>query len=253
MEWIIGFLIGAAIGATGVGGGVMTAPALILFAGFPARDAIGVALVFSAVTKVGAVIVYLWRRHVCFRALGVMLCGGLPGALLGALLTPRLRSGRAESWMLIAVGAAVAVSASFSLARTFTARSRSAAGPRRLGLLGALSAPVGFEVGFSSAGAGALGSILLFNFASLEPASVVGTDLVFGMVVSAAGGGIHAMAGDGRWDALTRLLPAGIVGAVTGAAMASRLPAKILRCAVLAWAAVLGLMLTGKGLGTVFG
>ena len=58
-------------------------------------------------------------------------------------------------------------------------------------VMGALAVPIGFEVGFSSAGEGALGSLLLMSFAPLAPVQVVGTDLVFGLALSSVGGGLH--------------------------------------------------------------
>jgi uncharacterized membrane protein YfcA len=53
-------------------------------------------------------------------------------------------------------------------------------------------APIGFEVGFSSAGAGALGTVALMRFTTLLPSEVVGTDLAFGLLLSVFAGGIHA-------------------------------------------------------------
>jgi uncharacterized membrane protein YfcA len=111
-----------------------------------------------------------------------------------------------------------------------------------------VSFPIGLEVGFSSAGAGALGTVLLFNWTSLEPAKVVGTDLLFGLAVSACAGGMHLAAGN--WDAsvLVKLLLGGIPGAVAGAQLAGRVPARPLRAFILSWAILLGILLAWQGL-----
>jgi uncharacterized membrane protein YfcA len=113
--------------------------------------------------------------------------------------------------------------------------------------------PIGLEVGFSSAGAGALGALFLMNMTTLAPAAVVGTDLSFGLVLSLVGGGIRAAAGDLDGPVLTKLLIGGIAGAITGAMLASRLPSKKLRFVLCVALVFLGGQLAWKGLSTALG
>jgi uncharacterized protein len=246
MELIfLGLIVGAAIGATGVGGGVLTAPALILFLGFGPRVAVATALIFSAVVKVFAGGMYFWRRNVDLRTLGRLLMGGLPGAIVGAAILERFRGPGSDTWVLVVVGGTVGLTAGWSLYRLARTRTVSRDRPN---LLAIISFPIGFEVGFSSAGAGALGAVLLFSCTTLKPVMVVGTDLVFGMLISAAGGGIHVVGGSCDWTALSRLVPAGIIGAFAGAWAARSAPSRYLRMAVLAWALGLGVLLVRQGL-----
>jgi uncharacterized membrane protein YfcA len=245
MELIIGLLIGAAIGSTGVGGGTLTAPALILLMGYEPRIAVATALVFSAAVKIWASGVYLARHQVDFSILWRLLAGGLPGTILGALALQGLRTSQANQWILLVVGATVVVSALVSLA---SIRKRQRETSTRLNWIPVFSLPIGLESGFSSAGTGALGTLVLFNFTALAPAMVVGTDLVFGMLVSAIGGGIHAASGSCNWDALTRLIPAGVVGSLIGARACRAVPAATLRKAVLICTAAVGVSLLWKGL-----
>jgi len=86
MEILLGFAIAVAIGLTGVGGGVLTAPLLIVCLGMPATQAVGTALLFVAAVKIFAVPVYLYRRQVDWRTLASMLAGGVPGVVAGSLL-----------------------------------------------------------------------------------------------------------------------------------------------------------------------
>jgi uncharacterized membrane protein YfcA len=249
VEILIGLVIGFAIGVTGVGGGTLTAPALILLLGFSARAGIATALVFSATVKIWASGIYLWRREVDFRVLGYMIAGGLPGAILGASAIQRLRGGRSDGWILAIVGAIVAISAASSLFRI----GKSNPGARsRPALLPVFTFPIGLETGFSSAGAGALGSVVLFNLTALSPTTVVGTDLWFGMIISGLGGSIHALAGSCDWAALARLVPAGVVGTILGAFVSRALPAKILRSVALACATGVGILLLCKGIKEIF-
>src|SRR5438046_10579101 len=84
-------------------------------------------------------------------------------------------------------------------------------------LLTWLMFPVGAEVGFSSAGAGALGSAALLSLTTLAPAQVVGTDMVFGLLTSVVGGGFHLSAGHFQGAMLMKLIISGVTGAIAGA------------------------------------
>jgi uncharacterized protein len=245
MLTLIGLLIGLAIGMTGVGGGVLTAPLLILVFHMAPGPSVGTALLFSSCVKILSAGVFTLRRQVHARTLLLLLVGGVPGAIAGPLLLKRFAVGRTAPWLLALVGATVCLTAGYSLARAW-----SSTGLRRelAGWLPLASFPIGLEVGFSSAGAGALGTVLLFNWTSLEPAKVVGTDLLFGLTVSACAGGMHMAAGN--WDSgvLVKLLWGGIPGAVAGAQLAGRVPARPLRAFILSWAMLLGILLAWQGL-----
>src|SRR6185312_11855250 len=101
--------------------------------------------------------------------------------------------------------------------------------------------------GFSSAGAGALGAILLLNYSELPAAAVVGTDLLMGIVLGVLGSLFHLGWGSINFDSLLRLLAGGIPGVLLGCAFAKRVPAAKLRFAVAMVAIVLGLQLMWMG------
>ena len=129
------------------------------------------------------------------RPLGATCGGGVPGVLAETLLLRYLDVHRYQRAVLLLVGVMVAGMALYNLYR-MVRPSGAAPGTSRLGWVAAAAVPIGAEVGFSSAGAGALGSLVLLNLTSLTPAQVVGTDLCFGLVVSSAGGAWHLSAGD---------------------------------------------------------
>jgi uncharacterized protein len=108
---------------------------------------------------------------------------------------------------------------------------------------------LGIETGFSSAGAGALGTVMLFNLTSLSPALVVGTSLLFGLIISATAGGIHI--GSCDFHALAHLVPAGLVGVYIGSRVSLGLSVNVLRKAVLYCTILLGALLLGKGIGAI--
>src|SRR5215467_13429350 len=92
MEIVLGFLIAVAIGITGVGAGIITAPVLILFFRVPPAFAVGTALAFGVAVKLLVVPMQLARKQVNFRVLAYMLAGGLPGVLLGSLILTKLNT-----------------------------------------------------------------------------------------------------------------------------------------------------------------
>jgi uncharacterized membrane protein YfcA len=240
MEILIGLLIGFAIGTTGVGGGTLTAPALILILGFTPRTSVATALIFSATVKLSAVAIYAWKSQVKYRVLTYLLLGGVSGAVVGSLVIEHFRSGRSEAWVLLIVGLTITASAIAGLVvRPKVQRNAE----HKSSFLLPPAFAIGIETGFSSAGAGALGSLLLLNFTNLSPAAVVGTDLSFGLITSASGGIVHAFAGGCNWTVLANLVPAGMVGTFAGAMVSHRLPSRALRVAILICAALVGILL----------
>ncbi len=242
--YLLGVLIGLTIGTTGLGGGTITAPALIMVLGLSPVHAVGTALLFSCAARLSAAVSYLWRHQVDFGALGLLLAGGLPGAAVGTMGS-RWLTARHSGWGIAVLGSTVIAAAAFSLLRSILQPDRRTHRPR---MLPALALPIGLSVGFSSAGAGVLGTVVLFSLTRLTPASVVGTDLVFGFIVALVGGGIHLAIGNCEPVVLAKLIIGGSLGSLAGSSLAGRLPGRTLRSAVLSVAIVLGIILVLKGL-----
>jgi uncharacterized protein len=103
------------------------------------------------------------------------------------------------------------------------------------------------ESGFSSAGAGALGTVLLLNYSEMTPGQVVGTDLLFGLVLAVIGGAFHWTFGSINSPVLLELLVGGLPGVIAGCLLARRVPANKLKTAVATIAIVAGLQLVWTG------
>jgi uncharacterized membrane protein YfcA len=238
MTYLLGFVIALAIGLTGVGAGTLTTPMLILAVGLPARIAVGTSLIFGAVVKIITSPVYMARRQVDWRTLGFMLAGGVPGVLIGVFAL-RGVDGKVITGV---IGITIVVVAIFNLFRP-TAENRH----DRTKWLTLVALPIGTEVGFSSAGAGALGALSLLSMTKLSAAAVVGTDLVFGLVLSLIGGGVNAAMGTLNGAVLLELLAGGVPGAILGAFLAGKVPSKQLRMGLSGAMALLGANLFYKG------
>lgn len=249
MEIIAGFLIALAIGATGVGAGSITAPILILFFGMSATDAVTTSLVFSTIVKLFATPIYLSRGQVNFRALAYIAAGGLPAVIIGSVLLNHLDKNGLTRPILIIVGVTVLVSAMGTFWRSMspTGIPQKAVNPA---WLPAVFAPIGFEVGFSSAGAGALGTVALMRFTTLHPAEIVGTDLAFGLLLSLFAGGIHASTTGVPWPVLWKLLAGGIPAVLIGTQLTKVLEPRKMRLALCVWLIYIGGQLSWRAIQT---
>lgn len=247
MEILLGFAIAWVVGMSGMGGGPLAAPLLILVLGLPPAEAVGTSLLFVSVTKLSATSVYWSQRQIDWPTFRQLAWGGVPGVLLGTWLLDRFSSHpRLQPVVLVTIGLLIALMTLLSFYRSLR-RSHDAVSVERPHLLPWLAFPIGLEVGFSSAGAGALTSLALLNTTRLAARRIVGTDLVFGLLLAALGGGIHLTAGHANLDLFWRLSLGGVVGALCGAWSASRLPAPALRLALNVVMAILGQQLLWKG------
>lgn len=230
LEVAIGFGIALMLGLTGVGAGVLTAPALLLILHTPAKLAVGTALVFGAVIKFVAAPNYALRRQVNYPVLGWMLLGGLPGVLLGSLWLDHVA--RTRSHLLLGiVGVVVFVSAALNLWRLLGGKTPGPGRDRRR-WLPLVTLPIGIEFGFSSAGSGALGSVALMSLTSITAGQIVGTDVFFGLGLSLVGGGWQFTAGNFDGFLLAKLMAGGVLGALAGAQLAAVMPSRPLRFAL---------------------
>jgi hypothetical protein len=240
MELAIGFLIAFAIAVTGVGAGTITAPILVLFLHVPLALAVGTALVYSAIVKLIVVPVQMWRKQVAYRAVGYMLLGGLPGVLIGVWLFRRIVQHGHESILYAALGSIIVISSGWHLYKTFRGKHISQAERNRPRWLALLMLPIGAEVGFSSSGAGALGTIALLGLTTLSTAQIVGTDLAFGLCLSLVGGALHLLSQNLDSALLLKLVVGGFLGAIAGSMAAPRLPNRKLRLVLTAWLLMIG-------------
>lgn len=245
MQIVIGFVIALFVGLTGVGGGSFTTPALVLIAGLSGAEAVGTALVFSTIVRLTAAPFYIAGKHIHVRYLWLMLVGAVPGLLGGTYLLASFNARRWNPSVLIVIGTILILSSVF----TFVYRNRRPV-PRQDSptWLPWLTLPIGLETGFSSAGAGALGTILLLNCSDMPAAKVVGTDLLFGIVLAATGSALHFGFGSISTPALKALLLGGIPGVLAGCALAPRVPSRRLKPFLIALTLLLGLQLVWSGM-----
>jgi uncharacterized membrane protein YfcA len=244
MRPLIGFAIALAMGLTGIGGGSFTVPALLLFAGLSAGEAVGTAFVFAGVVRLFAAPFYIFSRQIHSRYFWLLLRGAVPGLLAGTLVLRMMTARGGSPTVVILLGAVLALSSAVSFAPRAHNHEFAFKNSRWLPWL---AFPIGVESGFSSAGAGALGTMLLLNFSEMTPAQVVGTDVLFGLVLAVIGGMLHWMVGSISASVLFPLILGGIPGVFLGCLLSRHIPAHKLRAVMAFLAICAGLQLVVSG------
>jgi uncharacterized membrane protein YfcA len=233
---VAGALVGILVGLTGMGGGALLTPLLVLFFHVPPLAAISSDLVTSLVMKPIGAAVHLRRKTVQTGLLGWLALGSVPAAFLGSMLIGRIghRSG-VQADLKLVIGIALLGSLSCTVVRQLIDR-RSSAGrtagtfvvhPVRTVAIGVLG---GFAVGVTSVGAGSLIiALLLLAYPRLSPSQLVGTDIVqaIPLVASAALG--HLLFGDVQFAVTASLLVGALPGVYLGARLSAQAPAGVTR------------------------
>ena len=247
---LFGLGVGILVGMTGVGGGSLMTPLLILLFGIKPVTAVGTDLAYGAVTKtVGG-----WR-HLRFRTVDISLStwmafGSVPAAIGGVYVLHAIESATGKSfdkWTLAVVAAALLFTGVAVLARTFFLRTleerdRVPLTRRNKIVAVVLGMFVGFVLGMTSAGSGSLiavGLILLFR---LAPKQVVATDVFHAAILLWAAAIAHIVAGNVDYGLAGTILIGSIPGVWLGSHWSSKVSASTLRTA-------LAIVLIGGGLG----
>jgi uncharacterized membrane protein YfcA len=240
------FGIGIIVGLTGMGGGALMTPMLVLFFGVPPLAAVSSDLVASAVMKPVGAAVHLRRRTVHLRLVGWLCIGSIPAAFCGVLVTRALGDGeQVQAFIQRALGVALLIAAVGLAARAYTRLVERAR--RRDGILPALpqGPPIitarplptialgvlgGLVVGITSVGSGSLIIIALMAlYPGLKANQLVGTDLLQAvpLVASAALG--HLLFGDFSFGLTAAMIVGCVPGVWLGARISSRAPGGLVR------------------------
>lgn len=248
-----GLGVGVLVGMTGIGGGALMTPLLVLFVGTPPVTAVGTDLAYGAVTKTVGAIKH-WRQGTIDLPISAwMALGSVPSAIGGVyvvgILEKHLGGKQFETFMLYLLAGAIAFTGAVTLIRAIflkqlIARERDTVRMEARHKIAAiiLGLCVGFVLGITSAGSGsliALGLIMLFR---LSPYRVVGTDIFHAAILLWAAAIAHIVAGNVDYRLAGTILIGSVPGVWFGSHMSVRLPAGTLRT-------VLGVVLIGAAMG----
>ncbi|HEV7400974.1 MAG TPA: sulfite exporter TauE/SafE family protein [Solirubrobacterales bacterium] len=251
---VFGLGIGVLVGMTGMGGGSLMTPLLILIFGIQPTTAIGTDIFYSAVTKtVGG-----WR-HFRMKTVNMELVkwlsfGSVPAAVLGvalvSVLEKHIGEDRLDSLVYAVLGGTLLMVGIITLTRALILRNlveerdRFEVERRHKVAAVLIGATTGFVIGITSAGSGTVIAILLIAVYRLAPKKVVGTDVFHAAILLWAAGIAHWIGGNVDFVLAANILIGSIPGVVIGAALSDRAPQGFIRTA-------LGLVLVGSGIVTI--
>lgn len=261
---LAGLLVGFMVGLTGMGGGALMTPILILFFGVQPLAAVSSDLVVSLFLKPVGGAVHMRRGTVNRRLVAFLVLGSVPSAFAGVLVLRALGDGdRVHEVVKLALGAALLIASCAILFKAYLqmqarVRARAAALGRRRApgpplvvrplptvLIGAVG---GFVVGMTSVGSGSLIIVLLLLlYPTIKSAEVVGTDLVQAVPLVAAAALGHLLFGDVQLDLTASLVLGGIPGVYAGARLSAWAPQGVIRRVLVLVLVASGLKLIGLG------
>lgn len=235
-----GLVVGFVVGLTGMGGGALMTPILVLIFNVQPLAAVSSDLVASVIMKPVGAGVHLRRGTVHKELVKWLVIGSVPSAFLGVIILKQMGHGQhVQDNLKLALGVALLVASASIVAKTALQAARPARGEHH-GPFAVKAAPTvligvagGLVVGMTSVGSGSLMIVmLLLLYPALSASELVGTDLVqaIPLVASAALG--HLLFGDFRLGLTTSLLIGCLPGVYIGARVSAKAPDKVIRPAL---------------------
>jgi uncharacterized protein len=232
-----GLLVGMLIGMTGVGGGSLMTPLLIVLFGIRPEIAVGTDLLYASLTKTAGTAVHGFAQSIEWRVVRRLALGSMPGTVLAIYGLSFAGEGGAGMRPIITsvLGVALILTVLSLLFRKTIERlalsrlpERSDETTRRLTI--ATGFVLGVLVAISSVGAGALGVIaLILLYPRLPIVKIVGSDIAHAVPLTLVAGIGHYMLGGINWALFWALLAGSIPGIVAGSYIATRVPEDVLR------------------------
>jgi uncharacterized membrane protein YfcA len=251
---LFGLGIGVLVGMTGMGGGSLMTPLLILIFGISPTTAIGTDIFYAAVTKTVGGWRHLRMKTVNMDLVKWLAIGSVPSAVGGVILVSWLQTkvgeARLEELVYAVLGGTLLMVGVITLTRALILRNliderdRFEVERRHKVAAIVIGATTGFVIGITSAGSGTVIAILLIAVYRLAPKKVVGTDVFHAAILLWAAGIAHWVGGNVDFVLAANILLGSIPGVVIGAALSGKAPQGFLRTA-------LGLVLIGSGFVTV--
>ncbi|MDO9053519.1 MAG: sulfite exporter TauE/SafE family protein [Gallionella sp.] len=243
MDWMYtlsGFLVGLVVGVTGVGGGSLMTPLLVLFFGISPATAVGTDLLYASLTKSLGGWVHGRRGTVDWRVVGLLALGSVPASVVTIALLKYLTLDEETLRSLITrvLSVALLLTASALLLKNqikkFARRRDGTVYELHHRYLPAATIATGVVVGslvtISSVGAGVLGTVaLLFLYPRMSAVKVVGTDIVHAVPLTAIAGMGHMALGTVDFVLLGSLLLGSLPGIYIGSHLSARVPEQVLR------------------------
>jgi uncharacterized membrane protein YfcA len=231
-----GLVVGAIVGLTGVGGGSLMTPLLILLFGIHPATAVGTDLLYAAATKSAGTLAHGRNRVVDWGVVALLAAGSVPAAIVTVWLLARSGPQNATVAHVISLVLAImlmltAISIFFRPQLARFAASRPELGHKRTMLLTIMTgAVIGAMVSVSSVGAGAAGVVvLMLLYPKMPTIRIIGSDIAHAVPLTLVAGIGHWAIGSIDWPMLGSLLIGSIPGILIASHFAPRVNERVLR------------------------
>jgi uncharacterized protein len=233
---LLAFITGILVGLTGTGAGVILTPLLLIVTPFHALTVIGTDLMSGAVTKLAGVFEHRKLGQVRWGLAGYLLAGSVPGSVAGIVfirfLETQMSMRDLDHALKILLGFTlfgVSVFLPFLRGKKLlgAAEGESSSFARGGLKLAAVGAIVGFLVSMTSVGSGSLLMIALLVLVPLPLGSLVGTDILFGLVTTALAGSLHWEMGNFNPHLFMLLVAGEVPGVIIGSRLSRRIPERV--------------------------
>ena len=243
-----GFGVGAIVGLTGVGGGSLMTPLLVLLFGVPPATAVGTDLLYAAMTKAGGTVAHGRKGHIDWAVTGRLAAGSIPAAGLTLYVLSQLPGHGKEvgQVMAVALGFALFLTAAAIFLREkllrYARHHEDSFIHHHVGWVTVLVGVIlGVLVTISSVGAGALGvTALFFLYPRLGTLRIVASDIAHAVPLTAVAGIGHWYLGSVDFSLLGALLLGSLPGIWIGSHIASKVPEKFLRSLLATMLVIIG-------------
>ena len=233
---LFGFVVGLLVGLTGMGGGILMTPLLMLGLGLPATAAVGTDLAYGLFTKIAGSWQHARQGTVDMKLVRTLAVGSVPASVLAVAIVgwlEREHGAGLEQGLARAVGAALIVASALLAWRALAPGDpRTHDIDHRRAAIIAVGAVGGFLVGFTSVGSGSVIMALLVFFVPLQPRTLVGSDVVHGAILVGVAAAGHALLGNVDVVLAAQLLVGSIPGVLIGSRLTLRTPRRILQGAL---------------------
>jgi len=232
-----GFVVGALVGFTGVGGGSLMTPLLVLLFGIHPATAVGTDLLYAGITKICGSAVHGRNNAIDWPVVRRLASGSVPAAALALLTLSHfgMDSRGTNAAITTTLGFALLLTAVTLIFRQRLLKGAAAFLDRRTEreiatLTVALGAVLGVLVSISSVGAGAIGvTVLLMLYPRMPTVRIVGSDIAHAVPLTLVAGAGHWLIGSIDWALLVSLLVGSLPGIALGSHFANRVPDRVLR------------------------
>lgn len=257
MDWLYtasGFFVGLVVGVTGVGGGSLMTPLLVLLFGIAPATAVGTDLLYAALTKMGGSWVHNQKGSVDWQIVRRLALGSVPAALLSLWVLSQLQLD--EKTLKSLITSVLSIALLLTSVSLYFKPALQKLGKRKDGSIIELrqhhvsgittltGAVLGVMVTLSSVGAGALGmAVLLFLYPRHSTVRLVGTDIAHAVPLTLVAGLGHASIGTVDFGLLGLLLLGSLPGIWVGSHLGARIPEQVMRMLLATMLLIIGLKL----------